>query len=155
MKNKIDIIEEKKRIHEKRIQLRNEQKKLNKEEIKLQSDCSHELVFKFNNNEIYKIGNVYTCFCPICSKMQEIHNYKKLEDTVFKRSNIIEVNSHKSAYEFDYIDFIEEEVLSNIDYYYNLDTTLDEMKDTISNKINNDNSKKHNVKQKIMNIFKR
>lgn len=148
---KIDIIEERKDIYKQKLKLERDEKKLRWKENKLKKKCSHELVFKWDHNEFYKVGKIYTCFCPVCAKSIDIipnSDMHNIEKSVFKRSKIVEINSDKSENEFNYSKFIEDEVLSNMEYYYNSDSTIEEKSETISDKLNNRGNTKYKLKKK-------
>ena len=148
---KIDIIKERKDLFKQRLKLERDEKKLTWKENKLMKKCSHQLVFKWNDNGVHKVGNIYKCFCPVCTKTIDIipnSDIYSIEKSVFKRSKVVEINSTKSAEEFNYYKFVEDEVLSNMEYYYNSDSTIEEMSENISNKINNKGISKYKIKRK-------
>ena len=148
---KIDIIEERKDIYKHKLKLERDGKKLRWREHKLKKKCSHELVFKWNDNEVHKVGNIYKCFCPVCTKTIDIipnSDIYSIEKSIFKRSKVVEIKSDKSDNEFNYYRFVEDEVLSNMEYYYNSDSTIEEKSKTISDRINNRGNTKYKLKKK-------
>ena len=148
---KIDIIKERRDLFKQRLKLERDEKKLTWKENNLMKKCSHQLVFKWNDNEVHKVGNIYKCFCPVCTKTIDIipnFDIYSIEKSVFKRSKVVEIKSDKSEYEFNYYRFVEDEVLSNMEYYYNSDSTIEEMSEKISDKINNKGISKYKIKRK-------
>ena len=154
---KIDIIKERKNLFKQRLKLERDGKKLRWKEHKLKKKCSHELVFKWDSNEFFKVGKIYKCFCPVCAKSIDIipnSNMQSIEKSAFKRSKIVNINSSKSENEFNYYKFVEDEVLSNMDYYYNSNSTIEEKSETISNRLNSRGNTKYKLKTKnFKNIF--
>lgn len=124
------IFEERICIEEEKERINNRLKELEFEQKKLQNECSHEVVLKFDTHHIHKVGKIYPCICPACKKMMDLGPcVMDIKDTEFKNAKVI-----------DLTDILEYEIIlnsainvvsDNQDYFYKDNASVD----TLANKI--------------------
>lgn len=119
--------------------------KLKVQEKKLCNLCSHDIVILFYDHIPRKIGRMFDCICPICSKKEEISVFNRLEDTDFYNAKIIDLTD----YDIDIIDTykkIQNELLEKYNYYYNSAISENNIKNSLINNVDIENFSK--VKKK-------
>ena len=81
----IDVIDEEIEILESKLE------ELYDKKAKLQELCPHNVVFRFKDSGLYKVGIVYNYVCPICNMSKRLSGYN-LDDSPFNNSNIIDLD---------------------------------------------------------------
>ena len=113
------IIKKSAELEKEKNRLKDKLQKINIDCYRLMEECSHELVFRYNDNHPRKMiidGNYY---CPICGKNVELIFKNQYLDTCFKKSKIIYLDNLSLIGDSKTLLKIKEEVLNNIDFYYN------------------------------------
>ena len=100
---------------------------VNKECLEMMQQCSHEIVFKYNDNHSRKMMIDGTYFCPACGKIIKCIQRDQIQDTPFKNSRIISLIglSLLGTSENHYI--IRNEVYNNLDLYYDCNIPVEEL----------------------------
>lgn len=85
----------------------------------LKNKCNHSLVLIFDDHKPHKIGKIYHCFCPACSKFEHVYNKLRLENSSFKNSKIIDLSDIPMMNFNNYINQIIHYIFENYNYFYN------------------------------------
>jgi len=116
--NTNEVIKKSVEIERDRTELKNKLKKINEIYSNIVTNCPHELVIKYNDNQPRKMVIDGHYFCPACGKNIEcIAKYQYLS-TEFKDSRIIDLNSLSLVGTTEVLKKIREEVINNRDFYY-------------------------------------
>ena len=132
-----------------------ENKKLKKTKpiySKTLTNCTHELVFKFNDNQNRKMvidGNYY---CPACDKLIECIFKNQYLYTEFKDSKIIDLSRLSLVSDTKTLTKIKSEVLNNKDFYYNC-KNVNEIRTIMEDKLY-DLQYDYSKNGKVLRIFK-
>ncbi|MBQ8892399.1 MAG: hypothetical protein IJ068_06030 [Bacilli bacterium] len=126
-----------KEIFEIKNQLKTLEKHLNDELIELkqrrlnlQNMCNHSLVLKFTDKKPHKVGPIYTCACPICDKTIKLYGDKKIEESEFKNSRLIDLTNFNIGGSLKY-DSIVNFIMENYDDFYKSDLNINLLSDSI------------------------
>ena len=114
--NTIQIFEQRKEMEKEKEKLNKKIESINLKIIELTRICTHELVFKYNDNHPRKkiiYGHIY---CPACGKNIEI--FSKNQNQEFDNSKIIDLTNISLINDIETLKKIKEEVLNNYDFYY-------------------------------------
>ena len=107
----------------------------------LQKRCSHDIILKFDDHRLHKIGQIYQYYCPACGKWENIHQFHELDETHFKNSMIIDLSEYPEYILYDYIPTICNNIFVNYDYYYDKEIVEEEKADAIIKFINEEKQK--------------
>ena len=121
--------------------LEKERQKLTREKMKLQNKCPHTIVIAASDKKAHKVGPIYTYQCPICEKIGHTYYPHDMSKTPFTGSKIIDLTYLKYEGYDNLLKNATNEILSNYDYYYNPDISLEELTDTIIEKLKQPNKK--------------
>ena len=137
MKTDTKIHQIKNELEEKKLRLNSQLESVNHEINRLQEQCPHSIVFKFDDNEeIEKIGKIYLCYCPSCGKKENIYISHKLERTSFKNSRIIDLSELIIDNYNDTFEIIQNEIFDHAEYYYNENVPTKQLSETMTKVIN-------------------
>lgn len=113
-----EVIEKSVEIEKKRTNLMEKIRIVNSDYSNIVTNCPHELVFKFNDNQPKKMVIDGHYYCPACGKTIEcIAKYQYL-DSVFKKSRIIDLYGLSLVGTTEVLKKMREEVINNRDFYY-------------------------------------
>ena len=89
--------------------------------------CDHEIIFKYNDNQpkMMMIDGYY--FCPACGRAIECLYDSDLKVSPFKKSKVVPLTNLSLITSQELYSTIRNEVYSNYDFYYNPDTSIEEM----------------------------
>ncbi len=128
--------------------LEKEKRKLIREKMKLQYKCPHTIIIEATDKKPHKVGPISTYVCPICEKIGHIHHNQDIEKTPFANSKIINLTSLNCEEYVNFFTIVTEEILSNYDYYYNPNISLEELAETIIERIKQPNKKRQILSKK-------
>ncbi len=121
-----------KKVFEKTGKLGNEIARLHKQlddiNIKilgLMEECPHEIVFKYSDDHPRKVRLVESYYCPACGKYS--HFIVAGQEQPFKTSRIIPLTNLSLVASSDLYHTIRNEVYMNMDFYYSLETPIEEL----------------------------
>ena len=88
-------------------------------QLEIRELCSHEIIFKYNDNRPRKqvIDGRYVC--PACGKTIQCIKKQQLNETVFKDSRVIPLTHLSLMGTKEVYASIRQEVMENLDWYYN------------------------------------
>ncbi len=101
--------------------------KLSNRAKKLKDECSHEIVFKYNDNHPRKMYIDGNYFCPACGKTITCINFEDIRKSFFKNSRIIPLLDLSLIATKETYSAIRKEVYENMDYYYNTDNDIEDL----------------------------
>ena len=130
----IQIINQRKQIEEEKIRLEKKLKNLNEQLDKLSNECSHDIVFKYIDNEPRKMSIDGIYYCPACGKKEELIFKNQYLSSCFKNSKIISLTDLSLVGDKDTLMKIRDEVLDNLDYYYK-NNNLYDLRNTMEGKL--------------------
>ena len=133
MKNEKEIYTLKNKINESKLYLYLKLRALEKQEEELQNACNHSIVFKIPDIRPHKIGEIDLFFCPACSKIIKQFN-NEINDLAFANSQIIELKGTDILLNQDIYETIQNETISNYDFYYD-ENILPSFKEQTMNKV--------------------
>lgn len=94
-------------------------------------ECPHNVVVKIRNNHPRMIHVDGTYYCPACDMMLfNLPSYKKLADTPFKDSKVLNLAELSLLCDKDTLDTIKTEIVTNYDEYLN-DQNSDNLKELL------------------------
>jgi len=91
----------------------------------LMEECPHEIVFKYRDDHPRKVGLVESYYCPACGKNS--HFIVAEQEQPFKTSRIIPLTNLSLVASSDLYHTIRNEVYMNMDFYYSLETPIEEL----------------------------
>lgn len=133
--NELQVIEEKRKLLEKKNKLLNELSTINTKNNDLQNNCNHRLVFIVCDNEPHKIGRIIQYYCPLCEKLETIIPYHNKKHS-FENSRQIDLSFINILQYENVFSIISNHVSNDLDFYYNEDNSDELIKDTIIKYIN-------------------
>ena len=139
--NEKNIYNERNEIIKKEMLLKRKLLKLKEQEKKLHKNCNHNIVILFDDHIPRKIGKMFECMCPICSKKEEISILNRIENTAFRNSKIIDL----TEYDIDIVKtfkIIQNEIHDRYDFYYNSTMNENRIKKSIIDNTNIENFEK-------------
>ena len=121
-----EIIKEKEKLNQ-----------LNTKCLELMDLCSHEIVFKYNDNHprLMTIDGNY--FCPACGKTVKCIYKEQLMSSPFNNSRIIPLTNLSLLGTKEVYSRIRHEVYNNIDIYYNSEIDSIELSNKMEEKLAN------------------
>ena len=106
---------------------------LNNKTNMLKEECSHEIVFKYNDNHPRKMIIDGNYFCPACGKtIRCIHN-NDIKESRFKKSRIIPLSNISLLGTKEVYYLIRKEVFENMNYYYNKNIDIEDLSNRMEN----------------------
>lgn len=150
MKQETKIHQIKQELEEKKLRLNAQLESVNHEITRLQDQCTHKIVVKFAQED-EEIGEIHLYYCPSCGKKENTCIHYKLNKTCFKNSKLIDLTELKIDSYNNTLNMVQEEVFEHPEYYYNDETTTEQLSETMSKMIKFKNSKNNKVKR-IRNI---
>lgn len=123
------VFEKTEEIEEKINNLKQQIQELNNQKKEIREICSHDIVFKYNDNQPRKMivdGNYY---CPACETSIECFQNNQIKNTPFRNSRIINLSSLSILGTKEVHHKIRNEVYQNIDLYYHSDYNVEELTD--------------------------
>ena len=136
MKQEVKFYQIKQELEEKKLRLAAQLESVNHEITRLQEQCSHNIVFRFDDGKLYRVGKIYLCYCPSCAKKENIYAFNELENTCFKNSKVIDLSELNIDNYSRIFEMIQEEVFEHPDYYYNEEIPVEQLSETICKMIN-------------------
>ena len=110
-------------IKKKRLEMESLAKKI----TDLWAECNHEIVFKYRDDHPRKMMIDGHYFCPACGQTIKCIYEDDLKESSYKNSLIVPLTNLSLVGDQETYSAIREEVYYNYDFYYNLDTTSEEM----------------------------
>lgn len=147
----ISIIEQNKEIKKDIKKLKEKIERYNHQLSKLQEECSHEIVFKYNDNHPRKMVIDGKYYCPACDKNIELVNKNQYLNSCFKNSKIISLTDLSLIGDIETLTKIKEEVLENMDFYYKCNNMY-ELRNRMEHKLR-DYQHNFNKKNKILKLI--
>lgn len=89
--------------------------------------CTHDIVFKYKDNYPRQDEIDGNYFCPACKLVIECAKKGQIEQTKFGRARIIPLLNLSLRNGSNVHNAIRQEVYSNLDYYYNPNSEIEEM----------------------------
>ncbi len=122
-----DVYDMSDQLQDKKWQLKKLKREIKQQEDEMRSSCSHEIVFKFNNNKPRKkiIEGYY--YCPACGKWTIAATPDYFEHSSFKESIVIPLPNLSLRADEETFASISNEVQENMDLYYSSILTVEEM----------------------------
>ncbi len=120
------VFEETEKLDNRLKELNKERKEINLGFAKMIEACSHEIVFKFNDNSP-RMMLIDKYFCPACGKALQISGENNIENSPFKESRVIPLNNLSLLGTNEDYQTIRNEVLSNFDMYYDPNANIEEL----------------------------
>ena len=111
-----------KRVNRLSDEILEEHKKLSKLNLKcleIMNLCSHEIVFKYVDNQPRKMIIDGSCFCPACGKTITCIKKDDIKTSAFRNSRIISLTHLSLIGTKEVYSIIRNEVYDNMDIYYN------------------------------------
>ena len=125
------IFEETGKIGNEIHKLRGKIEDLNIKYLAITELCSHEIVFKYNDNHSRKIDGNY--FCPACGKTIKCFGKDQIYDTQFKDSRIIPLSNLSLLGTPENHRIIRNEVYDNMGIYYDPIIPIQELSSKMEN----------------------
>ena len=110
-------------IKKKRLEMESLAKKI----TDIWAECNHEIVFKYRDDHLRKMMIDGYYFCPACGQTIKCIYEDDLKESSYKNSLIVPLTNLSLVGDQETYSAIREEVYYNYDFYYNLDTTPEEM----------------------------
>ena len=148
----IQVFEQSRDIEKEKIKLKEKINKLNFELLKLENECPHEIVFKYNDNHPRKMVIDGKYYCPACGKNIEFVSNNQYLNSCFKNSKIISLTDLSLVGDTKTLLKIKEEVLNNLDFYYKC-KDMYELRNRMEHKLK-DYQYDYNKKSKIFKLTK-
>ena len=115
--------------------LREKIENLNMKYLEMTELCSHEIVFKYNDNYARKAMIDGNYFCPACGKIIKCFGMDKIYDTQFKDSRIIPLTNLSLLGTPENHHIIRNEVYDNMDVYYDPIIPIEELSSKMEEKL--------------------
>lgn len=131
MKEEAKIYQIKKELEEKKSRLISQLESVNHEINRLQEQCSHNIVFQFDDGKLHKVGKISLCYCPSCEKKDNIYAFNELKDSCFNNSRIIDLSELEFDSYSNIFKMIQEEVFEHTEYYYNENISAEQLSETM------------------------
>lgn len=112
----------------------------------LQSECSHEIVLKFDDKMPHKVGKINNCYCPACGKLESIYGGYEISNTSFKNSKLIDLTRFKESVFTEHLLCILEHIFNNYEKFYNTDIKEDEIAESLLSLIETQNKSENKPK---------
>ena len=109
--------------------------KLNQYLDAIATQCSHEIVFKYNDNNPLKKYFKESYFCPACASIVHCFYKDELFQTEFKNSRVIPLINLSLKDSNKVNETIRNEVYGNLDYYYNRNIPIEELSSSMEEKL--------------------
>ena len=126
-----EIINLKNEIKELEKSLNDKINELKQRRLNLQNICKHNIVLKFDDKMPHKVGTIYTCTCPICDKVASFYLDRKIEESEFKNSKLIDLTKLDGEEACKLYNLIVNYILENYSYFYESDTNSFELEKSI------------------------
>lgn len=136
-------------IQKKRRELREALASLDLKIVLFNKQCQHDVIFKISDHHLYSVGIIETCYCPICGKTEEIHNGREIEKTQFRKSIVVDLTKLQVANVEKALNLIHDEVVQNINFYYNEENEKDTLESKMYDVINKNNKTRVKTDKKI------
>ena len=124
---------------------------LNQEYLKMMEICPHEIVFKYCDDFPRKMNFDGYYFCPACGKTIKCFDKSQVKESSFKTSKIIPLTNLSIIGSKEVYKLIRNEIYNNMDFYYNPDVSIEEIRIKMEDILNDKQSKFNNYAK----IFKK
>ena len=125
--NNREVFESADMLAQRRDDLENAKQQLLEEQQRLINSCSHEIVFKYNDNHPRKMPIDGHYYCPACGKVITTKKPEQIKETMFRESIIVPLTNLSLIGDRDTLSSISLEVQENMDLYYSSILTIEEM----------------------------
>ena len=119
----------------------------------IQYNCTHDIVFKYKDNNPRRILSDDNYYCPACDKNIICKIHDSFPQTVFRNSRVIPITNLSILGDRVTLKAIKKEAYSKMDYYYDKDIPIEELSSSMEKVIkseeydyNNEKSLKKTVK---------
>lgn len=115
----------------------------------IKNECQHRVILTFGDHRHHKVNKLVNYYCPACGKSGYLYPEITIMKKYFKKSKIVDLSDIELETSFS---AISEHIFSNYSYYYDNDTSCEEISESMREFIN---TKKVNDAKYLSKKFKR